>query len=245
MKTIATLIKNNWKKILVIVFFISLIALSIHTCRKRDEANRNRQQVSMYEKLQDSIKTYKDREGNLVNQISVLESSNSKYFLDIRSRDSTIMLLQDVVKKSGRGINKPGGTAAVIEREIVLDTVIQKEVEYVIVDNKLFLKDSFKDIWMDAKYERDGDKSKWNFKTKDLLTMAIVEEDGEKVAKITNHSPYSNTKDVRVWQFENEKPKHRKWGIGVSAGYGVSFGRDKIQSGPTILVGVSRNLISF
>lgn len=244
MKKVAKFFRDNLIIILLSLAMLAVFAISLFIGIKQNkESIKNKEKAEMYDKLQDTLKTFKDEKGKLVNQISVLESSNYKYFTDLKTKDSTVLRLQETVNKYKKQLNKPGGTAIEIDRETIIDTIIQKEIEYVYIDGALYLKDSFTDKWISAEYERRKDSSLWKIKAKDDISIAIVEDKGRKYAEVTNHSPYSNTKNLRVWQFEEPKKK-KTWGIGIQAGYGVTAD-NLLQPKPYIGIGISKNLITF
>lgn len=242
MNKLANFLSKNVILICIALAFLVVIGLSIYSGYR--QAKKDREKVEMYNNLQDSLKTFKNKNGQLVNKISVLESSNSKYFLDLKTKDSTVLKLQELVKTYKKKLNNPGGTAIVIERETKIDTFIKKEVEFVEIQGKIYLKDTLKNKWITNIYERRGDSSIWNLQTRDDLSIAIVEDKGRKYAEVTNHNPYSNTKNLRLWQFSESEKKKKNWGIGIQAGYGISASPG-IKVSPYIGVGISWNPITF
>lgn len=246
MKKLLEKLKNLWdiKILIIIALNFSLITILQYFNSQKKEIKKT-EQLELYKDLQDSIKSYKNKEGKLVESISVLESSNYKYILDIKSKDSTVIKLQDLISTYKNKLNKPGGTAIVIEKEVYIDTVFKKDIEYVVKENKLYLKDSIVNRWVNTKYERNGDTSKWNIKVKDDFMIAVVpQKNGKKFIEITNNNPYSTTKNMKIWQFNEPSNKSKKWGIGIQIGYGVSS--DNITNlKPFIGVGLSRNILTF
>lgn len=243
MNKVAKIIKEIWKPALFLILIFSSIFILKHFSEKSHI--KNKEKMEMYERIQDSLVTFKNKYGESVNKISVLESSNSKYLLEIKTKDETMLSLIDLVKKNQKELNKPGSTAVVIQRETIIDTITKEKLVYTIDKDKLYFKDSLVNKWVSNKYERKGDSSIWNLKVKDDLSMTIKEDKGIKYAEITNHSPYSNTKNLRMWQFNDSNTrKDKKWGIGIQVGYGVSL-QDPLKLSPYIGVGVSKNIITF
>lgn len=242
MNKFANFILKNIPLLCIGLAFLIVIILSVYSGFR--QAKKDREKVEMYEKLQDSIISFKNKNGQLVNKISVLESSNYKTFLEIKSKDSTVLWLQKEVEKYKKKLNTPGGTAVVIDRETDVDTIYKKEIQYVEVQGKIYLKDTLQNKWITNIYERRGDSSLWKLRVKDEFSIAIIEDKGKKFAEITNNSPYSDTKNIRVWQFSGEKKKPKRVGLGVHAGYGLTAD-PVIKLTPYVGVGISWNLITF
>jgi len=57
---------------------------------------------------------------------------------------------------------------------------------------------------------------------------------------VTNHNPYSMTKDLRTYQVKGYEPK--RFGIGLNAGYGIGL---DLKPQPYIGVGLNFNIIEL
>jgi hypothetical protein len=78
--------------------------------------------------LEDSISYYMNKDGMQVAKIQSLESVNKKDFLRIKTQDSTITALQNLVKS-----NKKGVQYTILETQLVLkDTVNMYDTVFVV-----------------------------------------------------------------------------------------------------------------
>lgn len=204
-----------------------LISLMFRECSDRDrEINSKR----LIEQLNDSLRSYRDKEGKMISRISTIEVDNMSFFKQLEVKDKTIQELQKLVKKGTLA-------ASIIKTETKVDTV--------------FRTTKIKDT-VNVTYETDFDVQGWIWGTvainKDTTALRIFtrdqydirlskEKDGTYI-DVINHNPFSTTQEVRsVYKL----PKQKKFGIGVNLGYGMtSYGLS-----PYIGLGINYNLINF
>ena len=132
----------------------------------------------------------------------------------------------------------------IVERDTVVvvrvDTVTQERPVYVerrVVDtmlvavtDTLVLRDSvFVEVAREQAVYRDSSYTAWVSGYRPALDSIAI---------------YQRTQIVEV-QTVVEKPVVRRWGIGITAGYGASVVGGKVQGVPFVGVGVSYNLLSW
>jgi hypothetical protein len=64
-------------------------------------------------------------------------------------------------------------------------------------------------------------------------------KDGKPTVTITSDNPFLNVEDIKSITFDKQKPK--KWGIGITAGYGIT----KENLSPFVGIGLTRTIIRF
>lgn len=204
-----------------------LISLMFRECSDRDREISSKRLIAQ---LNDSLQSYRDKEGKMISRISSIEVDNMSFFKQLQVKDKTIQDLQKLVKK---------GTfaASIIKTETKVDTV--------------FRTTKIKDT-VNVTYETDFDVQGWIWGTvainKDTTSLKVFtrdqydirlskEKDGTYI-DVINHNPFSTTQEVRsVYKL----PKQKKFGIGVNLGYGItSYGLS-----PYIGLGINYNLINF
>jgi len=60
---------------------------------------------------------------------------------------------------------------------------------------------------------------------------------------VTSLNPFVKIKDIKSFVFDMPKPK--KWGIGITGGYGVAYTEKKIVPSPFIGLGITRTILRF
>lgn len=213
--------------ILLTIGLFLLISLMFRECSDRDrEINSKR----LIEQLNDSLRSYRDKEGKMISRISTIEVDNMSFFKQLEVKDKTIRELQKLVKKGTLA-------ASIIKTETKVDTV--------------FRTTNIKDT-VNVTYETDFDIQGWIWGTvamnryttslrvftRDQYDIRLSKEKDGTYIDVINHNPFSTTQEVRsVYKL----PKQKKFGIGVSLGYGMtSYGLS-----PYIGLGINYNLINF
>ena len=185
---------------------------------------------SRIESLTDSIQYYKDSYNVLHSKISIIEADNFK----INSKDKDIQELQELVK---RYKNVQAATVIKTETKIVekivnkpvLDTVSKETAYYSKFDLEGF-------VWGEIIAKKDSTDLILNIRN-DFNIVSHYDK-GKLVLDVSDKNPYSITKSQRSYI---NLPKQKKWGLGISAGYGAN----KNGLSPYIGLGVNYNLLSF
>ena len=219
--------RNN---IIYTVFIIAVILSYITFFSYTVYKDRN-YSSSRIESLTDSIQYYKDSYNVLHSKISIIEADN---FTKINSKDKDIQELQELIK---RYKNVQAATVIKTETKIVekivnkpiLDTISKETAYYSKFDLEGF-------VWGEIIAKKDSTDLILNIKN-DFNIVSHYDK-GKLVLDVSDKNPYSITKSQRSYI---NLPKQKKWGLGISAGYGAN----KNGLSPYIGLGVNYNLLSF
>lgn len=219
--------RNN---IIYTIFIIAAI-LSYITFFSYTVYNDRNYSSSRIESLTDSIQYYKDNYNVLHSKISIIEADN---FTKINSKDKDIQELQELVKryknvKAATFIKTETKIVEKIVNKPVLDTVSKETAYYSKFDLEGF-------VWGEIIAKKDSTDLILNIRN-DFNIVSHYEK-GKLVLDVSDKNPYSITKSQKSYI---NLPKQKKWGLGISAGYGAN----KNGLSPYIGLGVNYNLLSF
>lgn len=193
----------------VVVVILSLILFKIisHNNGKFREIN------NLYKISQDSLVQYKNEKGQNVAKISVLETTNQKYFLQLQTNDKTIKELQDLVKSESKKRHDIE-IALVIKNQTIYklqdslkNTIIGQTIEHKgdsVVVYPIYQKDTTNQ-WLSQKIILGRKVFKQDLKVFNAYDITIGSEpDGlfkrKQYAKIINLNPASETTAMKVYQ---------------------------------------------
>ena len=109
---------NSLIPIFITIGLFLLLSLMFRECSSRDkEINSKR----LIEQLNDSLRSYRDKEGKMISKISSIEVDNMSFFKQLEVKDKTIQELQKLVKKGTLA-------ASIIKTETKVDTVFKTTV---------------------------------------------------------------------------------------------------------------------
>lgn len=214
--------------IVVIIGLILLLSLMFKECTYKQREIDTRKLIAQ---LNDSLVSYRDKEGKLISKISSIEVDNMSFFKQLQVKDKTIKELQNLVKKSTL-------TASIVKTETKIDTVIKTKVvkygeEDIVFETDFNLKD-----WVWGTISMDKDTTAMALFIRNQYDITLSKEKDGTYINVINHNPFSVTKEIRsVYKL----PKPKKFGVGINAGYGVTAQ----GLSPYIGVGINYNLINF
>lgn len=212
--------------IFIIAAILSYITFFSYTVYK----DRN-YSSSRIESLTDSIQYYKDNYNVLHSKISIIEADN---FTKINSKDKDIQELQELVK---RYKNVQAATVIKTETKVVEKIVNKPVLETISKETAYYSKFDLEGfVWGEIIAKKDSTDLILNIRN-DFNIVSHYEK-GKLVLDVSDKNPYSITKSQRSYI---NLPKQKKWGLGISAGYGAN----KNGLSPYIGLGVNYNLLSF
>ena len=218
---------NSLIPILIIIGLFLLLSLMFKECSSRDKEISSKRLI---EQLNDSLQSYRDKEGKMISRISTIEVDNMSFFKQLQVKDKTISELQKLVKK---------GTfaASIIKTETKVDTVF-KTTKIKDTVNITYETDFDVQGWIWGTVSMNKDTTSLRVFTRDQYDIRLSKEKDGTYIDVINHNPFSTTQEVRsVYKL----PKQKKFGIGVNLGYGMtSYGLS-----PYIGLGINYNLINF
>lgn len=220
---------------IVLVFTGAIIILSDILFKRNYSYNNN-------VNLEDSITYYRDKYNNLYSKTSVIETDNEKLFLQIKSKDSTILRLQNLVSKYKKEINK-GGSITIIKDSIYIykekDITLSKDT---IVFSQSVLLDSIKDKWIDATFGFNMGKSLFRASVVNDYEIIIGKDSKTKKSfvEVKNNNPYAKVNTLKTYR--KILPNDKKFGLGFYVGCGLN---SDIKIRPSIGISLNYNIIEF
>lgn len=204
-----------------------LISLMFKECTNREQEISSKRLIAQ---LNDSLQSYRDKEGKMISKISTIEIDNMSFFKQLQVKDKTIQELQKLVKKGTLA-------ASIIKTETKVDTVFRTTK---IKDTVNITYETDFDVqgWIWGIVSMNKDTTSLKVFTRDQYDIRLSKEKDGTYIDVINHNPFSTTQEVRsVYKL----PKQKKFGIGVNLGYGItSYGLS-----PYIGLGINYNLINF
>lgn len=213
--------------ILIVIGLFLLVSLMFKECNNREQEISSKRLIAQ---LNDSLQSYRDKEGKMISKISSIEVNNMSFFKELEVKDKTIKELQKLVKKSTLA-------ASIVKTETKVDTVF-KTVKIKDTLNLTFETDFNLKDWIWGTVAMNKDSTALRLFTRDQYDITLSKEKDGTYVNVINHNPFSTTQEIRsVYKL----PKTKKWGLNISAGYGITPEGFK----PYIGIGLGRTLINL
>nr|DAE86557.1 MAG TPA: hypothetical protein [Caudoviricetes sp.] len=213
--------------ILTVIGLFLLVSLMFRECTNREQEISSKRLIAQ---LNDSLQSYRDKEGKMISKISSIEVDNMSFFKQLEVKDKTIKELQKLVKKGTL-------TASIVKTETKVDTIF-KTVKIKDTLNLTFETDFNLKDWIWGTVAMNKDSTALRLFTRDQYDITLSKEKDGTYVNVINHNPFSTTQEVRsVYKL----PKTKKWGLNISAGYGITPEGFK----PYIGIGLGRTLINL
>lgn len=213
--------------------------------------------TNLYEATQDTLTTTRNKYGQQENKIGILEATNENQFLNIKTNDSTIIHLQNQVKKYKGKLQSAtftstetldtGTTIVVITSA---DTIIGK-------DSLVYIYPKYETEW-DEKWSkgeiiarRSGIFRKILTKNEYEFTQGLekrtkgikgIFKKREPVVTMTNLNPNTVTKELRTFTVKTPK---KRFSFGLQGGYGMMLNDNGINTGIYGGIGFEFTIIRF
>jgi hypothetical protein len=244
-------IKEGWNKLKVILLvfaIIFIVLLLMKGCKAEQQLASNE---TMNIALKDSLKTWKDKEGNFKANITLLENENSQYFTNWTSADSTVAKLQKLVKQYESKI-KERGSVAVINTDAKIDIVAPSQVTGFTTVHDTIYADYKSDFnikgWVWGTVSATKDSTTIGMRFKEEIDVAIGTEKtgflglgkGRPFAEVTLHNPFNTVSTLRAYSTKPAPAK--RFGVGPVVAYGVGPG---FIPGVFVGIGVNWNIIKL
>lgn len=221
---------------LVIVLLIGAITFStLRTCSAEDKV---KEQLSMINSLNDTVKIWKDKDGLSNTSNSVITTQNPDDFTNLKNLSEENKKLQADVKKYKDKIKNGGNVTNFGSNTEASSTTITK-VDTVTIDNtkQLVYSSSFdKEGWVTGDIVARTDSTTVNVKVKNEYTVVIGYDKtgflglGKPIpfSQVTSLNPYSSTPTLKTYQVDIKRK--RTWvvptvialGVGVVTGVLIS-----------------------
>jgi hypothetical protein len=132
--------------------------------------------------LQDSLHTERNSKGELITFISVLQTQNSKDIIDIKTKDKTLLRLQEALKKARKG------NVTVVETNTTIHGVLSLDSSKT--------KFNFEDKWVSLKGETYPNPQ-FDLKVVNEPVIKQYIKDGKMVAEYTDGNPYVTVTNMK------------------------------------------------
>ena len=210
----------------IIVLLIIALLISTRSCTRRGDT------INMYEAINDTLVTYKNKYNQEVAKISIIEAQRTKDFLKIKSADSSIIALQKLVKEQAKKIKN--GSAAIIETITVIHDTIQVQHK----GDTIY----FEDIneWNEIQGQIISDELTYDLIVKNKFDLIFGEEKGVKYGEFVSKNPRTHTEVLRIYQ-TTPKKKHFGFGFNVGVGGGYDIIHKRAYFGPGGNIGINYN----
>ena len=237
----------KWIRAVFIAILMVIIAILYFTnISYQKEAKEN---ANLVISLNDTLKTWKDKDSLSHAKIQIIETERTKDFLSLQSKDEEIIKLQKTVKQYEKQIKNQGSvtnftseTKIITKDSLVTDSVCGKCSFYFSNSNPWFSVDA--SIYP-TKTPNQVSLS-LDLKVKNKYSVILGEEKQglfkkpKPFVEVLNHNPYSETESLKTYQVSNNV-RVKRFGIGPN----ISAGLDDKGFSWYIGFGLQYNLIRF
>lgn len=225
---------STLKSLALLVAFFIMLKMYLGERESRIE------QETLIEASTDELQKWKNKDGENLAKIQVLETRNQKTFLAFKSQDSTIQELQALVKQNRKLFRDSKGAAGIIKSETKIDTIAPTLVSQDSLNGSPIYSSFIKDKWFTANSIATKDSTQLSLNTFHNISLVMGSEGQgflkkrKSFATAKDANPYSNIKDMRIYNVIDD-PKHfvvgpyiggglTKVGSGIKTGWQVGFG---------------------
>ena len=227
---------KKFNKYLALIIVALLIITTIFTIITKQ--NRHNTQIkNMYEAAADSLVIYKNKHNQEVARITTIQAERNKDFLKIKTQDSTIITLQQLVDTYKSKLSK-GGTATIVE----VETIIKDTIPIFYTDSIIYFSDY--NEWIELNGEIKDSSLLYSLIVNNKFKMVTGEEKGKPITEFISENPYTHTNILRVYQNTGRKKRFTlSTGAGVVAGVNLLTLKPSLTGG--IYVGVGYKIFDF
>lgn len=234
------------KYIGIMISILLIIILPIYNIiALRDKLKEKNDMISY---LGDTLNVWKEKDNLNHYKISVLETTNTKSFLELQTKDNDIRELQSLVSKYKNALKEQGNVTII--KDIIHYVSLPKEYYPISGDTIVFsesvLLDTIDNKWIKGIYGFDKGISTLELSVMSKYNIIIGRESqglfkkSKPYAEVFNYNPYANVQSIKTYQVS--LPKVKRFGIGPYVGYGFSEG---FKPQLSIGIGLQYNLIRF
>lgn len=232
-------LQQSLKTTKIILIILGVLLLIFNLFKGCEAEQKLAETETLNKALGDSLKTWRDKEGNFKANITLLENQNADYFTKWNTADSTVIELQALVTKYKKQLGKRGSA-----------TIITTDAEIDVTEPTIVYRDTTKPC--DPVYKTDFEimgtgkykDTRWVWgvvhATKDSTTVGMrfheeidvvlgQEKTGflglgkpRPFAEVTLHNPFNKVSTLR--SFNVTPPPVKRFGIGPVAAYGIGSG---------------------
>lgn len=239
--------KNLNKNLIILI--LAGVLLFVLFLLFQEKINRHREKqdnVELINALSDSIRTYQNKNGDMVTTIAAIQTSSVDIFMKLNFVEEELLRLQEVVKDYDKKL-KAGGSVTNFKTETNVrktDSTTLASLDSIVKGNKTYYyptyTSNYKDKWLTYSTQSSKDSTLVHVSMVNEYSVVIGEQKGKPFADIINYNPYSTVQKVRTFQVSTPKPK--KFGVGFLIGVGINSEGRLL---PTIGAGLTYTPIRF
>ena len=191
----------------------ALIVIQYSTCN--DYKHNYDEQSNLIVSMQDSIKYYKNKQGEFVAQIANLQGSKENLLRVIGNQDEK---LTSLIKKNSKA-------GAVFAQTTKIDTVLIPKTDT--VNGIIERNSSIGDKWMTIEIKERDDSLRTKVQMRDEISVSFrnvsqgLFKKKKSVVEVTNANPYVKINGLRSFEIPQKKSNLKFWfGVGIGAGAG-------------------------
>lgn len=191
----------------------ALVIISYNTCN--NYKNNYDEQSNLIVSMQDSVKYYKNKQGEFVAQIANLQGS----------KENLLRVIGDQDKKLARLIKSNARAGAVFAQTTKIDTVLITKTDT--VNGIIERNSSISDKWMTIEVKEKDDSLRAKVEMRDELSVSFKNvsqglfKKKKSVVEVTNANPYVKIEGLRSFEIPQKKSNLKFWvGVGIGAGAG-------------------------
>ena len=205
----------------------------------------NNNYEELYNSLQDTLRTYKNKDSLNVGTTSTIQSNDAKFFLALKTKDKELLELQKLVRDYKDKLKKSGNSATKVETHTIVE---EKFITIKDTINSIptYTSNINLDNWVTGKIVTKPDSTEVNLSIKNEYGVIIGQEKQglfkkpKTIVEVINYNPYTQVKKLKSLVIS--EPKKFNISIGPYVGLGV-LSNGKLQ--PNIGIGLQYNLIKF
>ncbi len=191
----------------------ALVIISYNTCN--NYKNNYDEQSNLIVSMQDSVKYFKNKQGEFVAQIANLQGS----------KENLLRVIGDQDKQLARLIKSNARAGAVFAQTTKIDTVLITKRDT--VNGIIERNSSISDKWMTIEVKEKDDSLRAKVEMRDELSVSFKNvsqglfKKKKSVVEVTNANPYVKIEGLRSFEIPQKKSNLKFWvGVGIGAGAG-------------------------
>ena len=246
-ETVKSTQKERRNNLLWLLFALLIGVLFFTYLSNKNLKQDLKEKTNLISSLNDTVKVWRDKDSLSHAKIQVLETSNPKDFINIKSNDKEVQDLQKLVNQYKKQLSTKGSVTN-FQTITKYDTIYKTNSLSDIRPNKTVIMDSINNKWISSKFGFNlvDSTTIFNLKLRNEYSVIIGEESQgwfkprKPFVEVINKNPYSETDKLRTYQVQT--PAVKRFGIGPFVGYGIG---SNFNAGVFVGVGLQYNLIKF
>lgn len=212
-----------------------------------------REYKNLVESTQAEVETWRDEEKRHLAKINQMTSEKAQIFIDLKTKDSSIIALQETVEEYKEKLRKSGSVTN-IDSDTNIDNKGKTNVnarDTVYLDNVIYIYPEYSndfnlDEWVYGSVVANKDSTQVSVKIKNSYSVVLGREGGSLFKKskpfalVRSENPFTEIKELKSYQVSLPKPK--RWSFGPSLSYGIG---ENLNTQIIIGVSLQYSLIRF